>query len=232
MAGAKWKARRTVKSASGTMWVAREAEGGGQHDPDDRYQDRPMATGRIGDLRPKRCAEHRHEGEEAHEDADLEPAEAATGAVDRQVRHDGRQGSVVEEVEGARGAHALGAYGAAGVVTPAPAARRLPQRQLPLSARAGRRRGRSPGDGYKTRPTPTPKPSYASCPTLRTTPPAPAPASTSSATPPPMWRTWTAAIRNGPAAPMRALVISCDHDQHANVAALTIPAATVDSQTL
>jgi len=47
-----------------------------------------------------------------------------------------------------------------------------------------------------------------------------------------MWRTWTAAIRNGPAAPMRAFVISCDHDQHANVAALTIPAATVDSQTL
>src|SRR6056297_1015816 len=140
MAGAKWKARSTVKSASGTMWVAREAAGG-QHDPDDRYRYRyrPMATGRIGDLRPKRCAEHRHEGEEAHEDADLEPAEAATGAVDRQVRHDGRQGSVVEEVEGARGAHALGAYGAAGVVTPAPAARRLPQRQLPLSARAGRR---------------------------------------------------------------------------------------------
>jgi len=42
MAGAKWKARRTVKSASGTMWVAREAAGGGQHDPDDRYPYRPM----------------------------------------------------------------------------------------------------------------------------------------------------------------------------------------------
>lgn len=40
---------------------------------------------------------------------------------------------------------------------------------------------------------------------------------------PSMWSAWTAAIRDGPPTPMRAFVIGCDRDQHAIIAALTLP---------
>ena len=40
---------------------------------------------------------------------------------------------------------------------------------------------------------------------------------------PTMWCAWTTAIRAGPPTPMRAFVIGCDRDQHAIIAALTLP---------